>query len=116
MTRLEAALRGQLEPTWHLMWQAIDQVPHPRRHRRHPQPKRDSAVAAAMRLNQLERHQAEYDAQRAFDGPLVMAEYRLVTPAPDRSARPKKPVGAWELKLPNTEEVNFRIGRPDPTT
>jgi hypothetical protein len=100
MTRLEAALRGQLEPTWHLMWQAVDRLgalpPGDHVATRwdqdkdaylqfhtylsaggYPQPKRDGAVAAARRLNELERHQAEYDAQRAFDDPLVMAEYRL---------------------------------------
>lgn len=99
-TRLERAVRGQLDPTWQLMWQAIDHLralpegEHVARRWDHdadaffryhtylaqggrPQPKRDSAVAAAMRLNQLEREQAEYDAQRAFDDPLVMAEYRL---------------------------------------
>lgn len=100
LARLEAALRGQLEPTWHLMWQAIDQIgalpagehvatrwdrdkdAYLQFHTYlaaggHPQPKRDTAVAAAKRLNKLERHRAEYDAQRAFDDPLVMAEYRL---------------------------------------
>ncbi len=100
VTRLERALRGQLDPTWQLMWQAIDQL-HALLAGEHvahrwsqdadaffqyhtylteggrPQPKRDSAVAAAVRLDQLERLQAEYDAQRAFDDPLVMAEYRL---------------------------------------
>lgn len=100
VARLEAALRGQLEPTWNLMWRAMDQLgalpqgehvasrwdqdkdAYLRFHTHiatggNPQPKRDSAVAAATRLNQLERHQAEYDAQRAFDDPLVMADYRL---------------------------------------
>jgi hypothetical protein len=42
-----------------------------------PQPRRDSATAAAQRLNRLERAQASYAAQRAFDDPLVLAEYRL---------------------------------------
>ena len=42
-----------------------------------PQPRRDSAVAAAARLDRLEREQARYDAQRALDDPLVMAEFRL---------------------------------------
>lgn len=42
-----------------------------------PQPRRDSAVTAAQRLNWLERAQASYAAQRALDDPLVMAEYRL---------------------------------------
>ncbi|MCE7011773.1 hypothetical protein LWC34_54515 [Kibdelosporangium philippinense] len=120
VTRLETALRGQLEPTWRLMWQAIDQLralppgehvatrwdldkdAYLRFHTHvatggHPQPKRDSAVAAAMRLNQLERHQAEYDAQRAFDDPLVMAEYRLAGDAfvgVVTSAVPNRRVGA----------------------
>ena len=40
-------------------------------------PRRDGAVAAAARLARLERAQAGYDAQRAYDDPLVMAEYRL---------------------------------------
>ncbi len=42
-----------------------------------PQPRVDSAVAAAGRLDRLEREQARYDAQRALDDPLVMAEFRL---------------------------------------
>lgn len=98
--RLESALRGQLEPTWELVWQAIDlvrQLPPGERvakrwvrdvrsnqhyfaHLRDvglPQPKRDGAVAAAKRLSRLERTQASYEAQRAFDDPLVMAEHRL---------------------------------------
>jgi hypothetical protein len=42
-----------------------------------PQPRRDSAVSAARRLAGFEKVQAEYAAQRAFDDPLVMAEYRM---------------------------------------
>ncbi len=42
-----------------------------------PQPRRDSAVAAARRLSSLEQAQASYAAQRAFDDPLVLAGYRL---------------------------------------
>ncbi len=42
-----------------------------------PQPRRDGAVAAAQRLNWLERAQASYAAQRAFDDPLLLAECRL---------------------------------------
>ncbi|GHG41297.1 MULTISPECIES: hypothetical protein [Amycolatopsis] len=98
--RLEAALRDQLAPTWALLWQAIDllRALPPGGHvaarwdrdkdaylRFHtylagdgrPQPKRDSAVASALRLNELERYKAAYDAQRAFDDPLVMAEHRI---------------------------------------
>lgn len=100
LVRLETALRGQLEPTWRLMWRAIEELGALEagghvgtrwerdtksfigfRERvadgARPQPKRDGAVAAAERLNRLERDQARYDAQRAFDDPLVMAEHRL---------------------------------------
>lgn len=97
---LRKVLRDQLTPTWNLMWRAIDllrAVPAGARvaarwdsdkdaftgyseHLRDggpPQPRRDSAVAAASRLNSLERAQASYAAQRAFDDPLVLAQYRL---------------------------------------
>jgi hypothetical protein len=98
--RLEHALAGQLEPTWRLMWRAVELLravpPGARVERRWaedrdaftafvehlaaggpPQPRLDGAVAAAARLARLERAQAAYDAQRAYDDPLVMAEYRL---------------------------------------
>lgn len=42
-----------------------------------PQPRHDGAVAAAARLHRLENAAARYAVQRAFDDPLVMAEYRL---------------------------------------
>lgn len=97
---LEAALRGQLMPTWELMWRGIEllrALPAGERvaarwaedrdafteHAAHvdaggpPQPRRDHAVAAAARLHRLERAAAAYAAQRAYDDPLVMAEYRL---------------------------------------
>ncbi len=97
---LQAALATQLEPTWALMWQAVDllrALPAAARASARwdtdkdaftsyveylrdfdlPQPRRDSAVAAALRLNWLERTQAGYAAQRAFDDPLVFAEYQL---------------------------------------
>ena len=93
-------LGEQLLPTWELMWQAVDLLrglPEGARvagrwdadrdsfsayvqHLRDtgtPQPRRDSAVAAAARLHRLENAQTRYAAQRAFDDPLVMAEYRL---------------------------------------
>jgi hypothetical protein len=97
---LEKALATQLEPTWTLTWRAVDllrplaagarvagrwdadkdaytsYVEH-LRNSGLPQPRRDGAVAAAQRLNWLERAQASYAAQRAFDDPLVFAEYRL---------------------------------------
>jgi hypothetical protein len=98
---LESALRGQLEPTWRLMWRGVallDRLTpgttvmdrwagdrddftafaaHLAGDNPVPQARRDSAVAAARRLNRLERAQAAFDAQRAMDDPLVMAEYRL---------------------------------------
>jgi len=99
-TAMEAALRTQLEPTWELMWRAIgllrtiDEGAHVAErwqsdcwaftsHVAHlrdggfPQPRRDGAVAAAARLARLERDQQRLNVQRAYDDPLVMAEYRL---------------------------------------
>ena len=97
---LTDALATQLEPTWALMWRAITLLrglpegAHVRArwdndktaftwHARHvadggpPQPRRDAAVSAARRLANLERVQEMLAAQRAFDDPLVMAEYRM---------------------------------------
>ncbi|MFI0406459.1 hypothetical protein [Actinomadura sp. 3N508] len=97
--RLRDALAGQLTPTWDLMWQAADvlralpegaSVPgrwerdrdaftyyHQTFGEAYPQARRDPPVRAARRLHDLERAQDAYDAQRAFDDPLVMAEHRL---------------------------------------
>src|SRR2546421_10782977 len=47
------------------------------RNGRAPEAKGDSAGAAARRLSGLERLATIYEAQRAFDDPLVMAEARL---------------------------------------
>ena len=97
---MDAALRGQLAPTWELMWRAhalltaLPEADHAQRRwkddRRSftaqaawlraggaPQPRRDSAVAAAKRLARLEREQQRLAVERAHDDPLVMAEYRL---------------------------------------
>ncbi|WP_306214981.1 hypothetical protein [Actinoplanes sp. RD1] len=97
---LERDLRSQLEPTWRLMWQAIDllrtlppgdTVPVRWTNDRteftshhiyvsgggFPQARRDGAVAAARRLQRLEREQNEYDATCALDDPLVMASFRV---------------------------------------
>lgn len=98
---LTAAVGDQMRPTWDLTWQAIrllrarpagasvatrwtvDRDAFTVYHMSLaegtalPQPRRDSAVAAAGRLDRLEREQARYDAQRALDDPLVMAEFRL---------------------------------------
>ncbi|WP_327092886.1 hypothetical protein OIE66_20255 [Nonomuraea sp. NBC_01738] len=98
--RVTEALRTQLEPTWRLVWQALDllrdlepgaSVAQRWEHDRGsfsgmaqgvaegspPQARRDGAVAAAAKLSRMERAQASYDVQRAYDDPLVMAEYRL---------------------------------------
>ena len=97
---MDAALGSQLAPTWELMWRAhallalLPEAAHARRRwqddRRSfaaqaawlreggaPQPRRDSAVAAAKRLARLEREQQRLAVERAHDDPLVMAEYRL---------------------------------------
>jgi hypothetical protein len=97
---LERDLRGQMEPTWQLMWRAVavlrrlptaDSVEarwtaDRRDFSRYcdylavdgrPQARRDGAVAAARRLQSLEREQTTYDAARALDDPLVMASYRV---------------------------------------
>jgi hypothetical protein len=97
---LRAALLGQLEPTWRLMWQGIDllrALPEAA-HDGHrwmvdrgrftdfsrkmdegapPQPRRDAAVVAAKRLADLEAAQEAYDKQRALDDPLILANYRV---------------------------------------
>ena len=97
---MDAALHSQLAPTWDLMWRAhallaeLPEATHTQRRwkddRRSftaqaawlreggaPQPRRDSAVAAAKRLARLEREQQRLAVERAHDDPLVMAEYRL---------------------------------------
>ncbi|WP_018657040.1 hypothetical protein [Actinomadura flavalba] len=97
--RVREALRTQLAPTWELCWRALDLLAalpegasvagrwerdrdafthfHQTFAEGVPQARRDSAVGAARRLHRLERAQESYEAQRAFDDPLVMAEYRL---------------------------------------
>jgi hypothetical protein len=100
VTALDQALATQLRPTWSLMWQAVtllrrlppgghvaarwdrdkDAFTWHVNHLRDggpPQPRSDGAVAAARRLAGLEQAQVEYAVQRAFDDPLVMAEYRM---------------------------------------
>jgi hypothetical protein len=97
---MDHALRSQLEPTWALMWRAVDllaalpaaahveqrwladrwsftsQVAWIRAGGA-PQARRDGAVAAARRLARLEREQQRLAVERAYDDPLVMAEYRM---------------------------------------
>jgi hypothetical protein len=97
--RLQHVLHGQLEPTWRLMWRGIarlrelapgasvegrwtnDRLRFTDFHEYVvngglPQARRDGAIAAARRLNRLEREQVDYDVDRAFDDPLVMADHR----------------------------------------
>jgi hypothetical protein len=91
---LEKAVRGQLEPTWQLMWQTIDLLNHltPGSYvekrwdkdrttyttfYRDQRPQGHTARAAAIKLNKLEQDQATYDAQCAIDDPLAMGEYRF---------------------------------------
>jgi hypothetical protein len=97
---LEAALLSQLAPTWRLMWRGVDLLrslpagAHVARRwesdRRAftsqvawirdggaPQARRDSAVAAARRLDRMERELQQVAVQMAYDDPLVMAEYRM---------------------------------------
>jgi hypothetical protein len=97
---LEDALAGQLEPTWRLLWRAaglLRELPEGGHVAERwdadkdavtgyadylaeggaPQPRRDSAVTAARRLSWLERAQASYVGQCAYDDPLVMASARL---------------------------------------
>ena len=97
---LGQALATQLEPTWALMWRAVELLRglpaggHVGSrwdgdkgvftwHAQHvrdggpPQARRDGAVPAARRLANLERVQELVAAQRAFDDPLVLAEYRM---------------------------------------
>jgi len=98
--RMAEALRTQLEPTWTLMWRAVDllralpeggHVPGRwaadcaafgsyldyLRGGGPPQAKRDGAVSAARRLANLERAQERLAVERAYDDSLIMAEYRM---------------------------------------
>jgi len=143
-TAMDDALRAQLEPTWALMWRAADllrAVPaadHVERRwtddRRSftsqvewlrggggPQPRRDSAVAAARRLARLERDQQRYAAERAYDDPLVMAEYRMTGEAfggtviavdPERVVNPtgKRLLLRPEITVETDEPVLFAPG------
>ncbi|MDT0318447.1 hypothetical protein [Streptomyces millisiae] len=98
--QLEAQLRPQLLPTWRLMWRGIDllrAVPPgasvAQRWQRDrdrftgfhgyvaegglPRGRWEQASSAARRLSHLEDATARYQSDRAFDDPLVMAEFEL---------------------------------------
>ena len=97
---MDAAVRDQLMPTWGLMWRgyallaALPEAAHVAEHWSWdtrsftdqvewqraggaPQARRDNAVSAARRLASLERTAQRVAIHRAYDDPLVMAEYRL---------------------------------------
>ncbi|MFF3877172.1 hypothetical protein [Streptomyces sp. NPDC001978] len=97
---LETELRSQLLSTWHDMWHGIGllrELPPGRSVSDRwaydrtvftlrseyiaaggaPQPRRDHAAGAARRLARLEEAVTRYQTARAFDDPLVMAEYEL---------------------------------------
>ena len=85
-----------------------------------PQPRRDGAVAAAARLQRLENAAARYAVQRAFDDPLVLAEYRLAGAAfagvvtlanPDRvDDSGKRPVLRPRIMVHTAEPVRVEPG------
>ncbi len=140
---LPAVLRELLLPAWHQMWESLDllrALPVGARvglrwdsdrdvysafvqHLEEdgpPQPRRDGAVAAAARLQRLENAAARYAVQRAFDDPLVMAEYRLsgtafggvvTLAAPDRiDDTGKRPVLRPRIMVATTEPVRVEPG------
>ncbi|GAA3845926.1 hypothetical protein GCM10022226_81730 [Sphaerisporangium flaviroseum] len=148
--RVGEAVRSQLEPTWRLMWRAIGLLgalpAGPGTAARWegdrasftnfaaqlaeggpPQPKRDGAVGAASRLARMERAQASYDAQRAYDDPLVMAGYRLTGEAftgtvlatePDRTegegrGRKLRPLLTVRTSDPVRLAPGTRLGTPE---
>ncbi|WP_116214339.1 hypothetical protein [Streptomyces olivoreticuli] len=98
--QIDNELYAQMLPTWRLVWCGVDllRALPPGEHvaerwaydRRlfseyaayldedgRPQARRDHAVGAARRLARLEEAGTRYDAERAYDDPLVMAEYEL---------------------------------------
>ncbi|MFC0508218.1 hypothetical protein [Micromonospora costi] len=140
---LEALLRDQLAPTWELMWRGVGLLrglpPGARvegrwagdrdaftAHAEHvdagggPQPRRDGAVAAAVRLHRLERALTSYAVQRAYDDPLVMAAHRLTGEAfvgevtladPGRvDDTGKRPVLRPRIQVVTTEPVLVPLG------
>jgi hypothetical protein len=140
---LTAVLRDVLTPTWRLMWRTVEllrTLPAGSRVATRwdgdrdafsafvqhladggpPQPRRDGAVAAAARLHRLENAAARYAVQRAFDDPLVMAEYRLAGAAftgvvtlakADRvDDSGKRPVLRPRIMVRTTEQVRAEPG------
>jgi hypothetical protein len=148
MHRAQAAMddviRDQLAPTWALMWQgyallaALPEAEHVTEHwladRKSftdqvqwqrvggaPQARRDNAVSAARRLANLERTAQRVAVHRAYDDPLVMAEYRLTgeafagtvieanptrqdTPSPGKTTGKKAKLRPW-ITVQTADEV-----------
>jgi len=140
------ALHGQLIPTWRLMWRAVDLLralpPGASVSRRWaqdrarfssyhaylaaeggglPQARRDGAVAAARRLAVLERELASYEADQAFDDPLVLANQRVTGEAfaglvvrtePDRRIANRKGTLVTRplVDLMTTDPVRLAVG------
>jgi hypothetical protein len=140
---LADVLRELLQPTWDQLWQTLEllrALPAGGRvgcrwdadrdaysafveHLNEggaPQPRHDGAVAAAARLQRLENAAARYAVQRAFDDPLVMAEYRLTGAAfggtvmladADRvDDTGKRPVLRPRIMVATTEPVRVEAG------
>jgi hypothetical protein len=140
---LPGVVEEALTPTWEQMWTALGllrSLPAGERvalrwdadrdsysgyveHLREggtPQPRHDGAVAAASRLQRLENAAARYAVQRAFDDPLVMAEYRLAgsafgatvtLAAPDRvDDSGKRPVLRPRIMVATPETVRVEPG------
>ncbi|MFR9778141.1 hypothetical protein ACL02O_19065 [Micromonospora sp. MS34] len=140
---LAGLLRDQLTPTWELMWRGLGLLrglPPGARvagrwagdrdaftgYAEHvdagggPQPRRDGAVTAAVRLHRLERALASYAVQRAYDDPLAMAEHRLTGEAfvgdvtladPKRvDDTGKRPVLRPRIQVVTTEPVLVPVG------
>jgi hypothetical protein len=143
---LDAVIRDQLTPTWGLLWHgygllaALPEAAHVAEHwswdRRSftdqvrwqraggaPQARRDSAVSAARRLASLERTAQRVAIHRAYDDPLVMAEYRLTgeafagtviaaDPARQDTSGKKAKLRPW-ITVETTDEV---LAEPDSLT
>jgi len=144
--QIAKALHGQLLPTWRLMWRAVDLLRAlppgasvPRRWAQDrarfssyhaylaaeggglPQARRDGAVAAARRLAVLERELASYEADQAFDDPLVLANQRVtgeafagrvIRTAPDRRIANSKGTLVTRplVDLVTTDPVRLAVG------
>ncbi|MFI1989993.1 hypothetical protein [Actinoplanes sp. NPDC020271] len=140
---LPDVLREVMLPTWEKMWRVLDllrRLPAGSRVGSRwdsdrdaytaftqyvaeggaPQPRRDGAVAAAARLQRLESAASRYAVQRAFDDPLVLAEYRLAgaafagtvtLAAPDRvDDSGKRPVLRPRIMVRTAEAVRVEPG------